>query len=54
MPTYACFKRNCKLSLILTLSTKCKDLLHALNVDKIAVKERKVVYCWTADEILDS
>ena len=54
LPTHACFRRNCKISLILTLWTKCKDLLHKLNVYKISAKEQKVVYHWAGDEILVS
>ena len=49
--THACFRRNCKLSLILTLWTKFKDLLHTFNVYKIPAKEHKVVYRWSGHEI---
>ena len=53
MPTHACLRINCKLVLILTLSTysKWKDLLYTLNVYKIPAKEHKVVDRWAADEI---
>ena len=51
LPTHKCFRENCKLSLILTLWTKCKDLVHTLNVYKAFVKKHKVVNRWAKDEI---
>ena len=47
LPTHACLRRDCKLFLILKLLSysKCKDLLHPLNVYKIPEKEQKVVDC---------
>ena len=54
LPTHACLRRDCKLFLTLKLLSysKCKDLLHPMNVYKIPEKEQKVVDRWSAYEIL--
>ena len=51
--THACLRRNLKLFLILTLwrHSKCKDLLHMLNVCKSPAKEHQVVFRSATDEI---
>ena len=51
MTSHAFFRRNCKLSLILTLSAKCKDLLRTLNVYKIPAEKQKIVYRWAAHQV---
>ena len=50
---HICLGRNCQLFLILThwSYSKCKDILHTLNVYKIPAKEHQVVDHWAADEI---
>ena len=53
MQTHACVTRNSKLFLIITLwsYSKCKGLLHTLNVYKIPAKKHKAVDHWAADEL---
>ena len=53
MQTHACLTGNCKLFLIITLPnySKCKGLLHTLNVYKILAKKHKAVDHWAADEL---
>ena len=53
METHACLTRTCKLFLIITLwsNSKCKGLLHTLNVYKIPPKEHNAVDHWAADEL---
>ena len=52
-PTHVCLRRNWQLFLILTLwsYSKCKDILHTLNICKITAKDYKIVDRWAADEI---
>ena len=53
LETYTGLTRNCKLFLIITLwsYSKCKDLLHTLNLYKIRAKEHKAVDHCTVDEL---
>ena len=53
MQTHACLTRTCKLFLIITLwsYSKCKGLLHTLDVCKIPAKEHKAVDHWATDEL---
>ena len=54
LPTHICLRRNCQLCFILThwSCSKCRDILHTLNVFRVPTKEHQVVDCWATDEIL--
>ena len=53
LQTHVCLTRNCQLCLIITLwnYSKCKGLLHTLNVYKTPAKEHKAVDHWAADKL---
>ena len=53
MPAHVYLRRNCQPFLIVPhwSYSKCRDILHTLNVYKIPGKELVVLLCWAADEI---
>ena len=52
MSTHVCLRRKCQLILILRhwIYSKCKDILHTLNVYEISAKGHEVVHRSAADE----